>query len=169
MGHPLESADPPEACVLLFPIVRNIVTTIIVPDAVASNPTRTGGCFAFWRKDDAVEEATLVVCFQVGKLSAERTLKYIHFANEKAARLSRNPTHVSSFQSRDVSDRDKMNHKYGGAIRCGDSNLFFAFSGFSEIEDERICSFAALDLKLIDQDFVNRQINDARHPPLAGQ
>lgn len=141
----LRTCTSAEAAVLLAPEVRQIVRDIIAPVACERDSERTGGWFAFWRGDPSGEIVMPVVGFPAGLVSPERYLKYIHFANEKAVRLARRPADISSFQSRDESDPNRMNHKYGGAIRCGTggTRLIFSFSGFSELEDEQICVILA--------------------------
>lgn len=144
----LAICTPGEAATLLYPTISDIVAKIIIPAARARDPQRTGGWFAFWRSDPRITAAVPVIGFAVGTVSLERFQNYMHFANEKPARLGAIPTHISSWQSRDESDPDRMKHCYGGAIRCGEG-LFFSFSGFSEHEDEMICAIAADRLNLL--------------------
>lgn len=142
MAPNLAIRSPNVAATLLCPTVSDIVEKIIIPAATVRDPQRTGGWFVFWRSAPLNAAAVPVLGFAVGMVSPERFRKYMHFANEKAARLSARPMDISSWQSRDESDPDPMQRRYGGAIRCGEG-LFFSFSGFSEHEDELICAIAA--------------------------
>ncbi|MEK7623295.1 MAG: hypothetical protein AAB408_01320 [Patescibacteria group bacterium] len=169
MSENLAVASPSEASTELFHIIEAMVISVVRPMALARDPKRTGGWFTLWRKTPwnvADTEAVPVVGFPIGVVSAERFLTYIHFANEKAARLSVHPEHVSSWQSRDERDTDRMKHKYGGAIRCY-NGLFFSFSGFSELEDEMICTLAALELGVIGRDDIMMIIASSGNEPLA--
>lgn len=169
MNVDLRTCTSAEAAVLLAPDVRQIVKDIIVPVASQRDPDRTGGWFAFWRGDPSGEIVTPVVGLPAGLVSPERHLKYIHFANEKAVRLARRPDDVSSFQSRDESDPDRMKHKYGGAIRCGlldGMRLIFAFSGFSELEDEAVCVILARRARQLADDALFAIIKASRNERL---
>ncbi|EKD33275.1 MAG: hypothetical protein ACD_76C00054G0001 [uncultured bacterium] len=154
MKSELVDCTPIQAVETLFSVINFFVTGTVVQHATVRDKLRTGGWFAFWRKDPNSGSAVPIVGFAVGMVSAERFLKYMRFANEKAARLGSRPGDISSWQSRDVSDRDRMNHKTGGAIRCGDG-LIFSFSGFSEHEDEAICLFIAQWYDFIDMGALN--------------
>lgn len=66
-----------------------------------------------------------------GHVNQEKLPKYYHLSHEKAVRLSQNPTHVSSFQSRDGKNQ------FGGAVRTLDG-LIYSFSGFPELIDEAL-------------------------------
>ena len=164
MSVNLATCTPVEAATLLYPTGDGIVKEIIIPQATARDPQRTGGGVAFWRSDPNLTDTVPVVGFAVGTISPERFLKYMHFANEKAARLSARLMDISSWQSRDESDPDPMRHKYGGAIRCG-KELFFSFSGFDEHEDELICTVSAHRLRIIAYRVV-RQIAEASNNAL---
>lgn len=147
MNLDLQTCTSAEAAILLAPEVQQIVNKIIMPIAQERDPERTGGWFTFWRWDISGGVMMPVIGFPAGLVSPERFQKYSWFAMEKAARLAGLPDHISSFQSRDESDHDRMKHKYGGAIRCwrhGESlRLIFSFSGFSELEDESVCAILA--------------------------
>ena len=71
-----------------------------------------------------------------------------YLATEKVARLSRNPEHVSSFQSR-APDEDK----YGGAIRLPKARSpiigFMAWSSFPELVDEAYMLAVAMEAGLM--------------------
>lgn len=167
MPRNLATCSPHEATMFLFPIVDDIVRTIIMPVAQAREAQRTGGWFAFWRHDPSANAVVPVIGFAVGTVSAERFLKYQFFANEKADRLGNlHPEHVSSWQSRDTASRVQRENKYGGAIRCGE-RLYFGFSGFSEHEDEAICVLAAERLELIDAATIATIIDVSKNEPLA--
>lgn len=145
----LATCSPGEAAMLLYPFISTAVRDVVIPIATVRDPQRTGGWFTFWRSDPSITATVPVIGFAVGTVSTDRFQKYMYFANEKAARLGARPMDISSWQSRDESDPDRMQHKYGGAIRCGEG-LYFSFSGFSEHEDEMICAIVAYRLLLID-------------------
>ena len=152
MNVNLATCMPAEAAVMLASDLKQIVIEIIAPAARERDVERTGGLFAFWRTDPSGVVMTPVVGLPSGLVSPDRFRKYIYFASEKAIRLADHPDDVSSWQSRDESDPDRMNHKYGGAIRCGRvwvPHLIFSFSGFSELEDEAICVILARRFDLL--------------------
>lgn len=148
------TCNPVDAVTMLFNSVDHTVREFIMPIAIAGDPQRTGGWFALWRNDPNIDVAIPVAGFAIGAVSPERFLRYQFFANEKAQRLSTHITDISSWQSRDASNPDYMKNKYGGAIRC-DNNIFFSFSGFTEHEDEIICTITARQLGLISSRKVN--------------
>lgn len=149
----LSTCNPNEAMNLLYPAVQGDATNTVMPIALSRDPNRTGGWFAFYRKEPFEDEMVPVVEFAIGFVSGERFAKYQHFAREKAVRLGSmsrhgNPDHIASWQSRDDSDPDTMRHKYGGAILVS-PRLIFSFSGFSEHEDEMLCALVAHYLCII--------------------
>ncbi len=145
----LSTCDPDEAISHLYHAVYMVAETIVMPIAQKRDPDRTGGWFAFWRRDPAHTVVVVpVIGFAVGYVLPDRFVRYQYFADEKAARLAQHPEHVSSWQSRDVSPPNKMDHKYGGAIRVS-PELIFSFSGFSEHEDEMLCAIAAWHINLL--------------------
>lgn len=156
-GFDFATCTPEQAAVKLFGIVNTVVRTIVMPIAHNRDITRTGGCFSFWRRDP-IGCGVPVVSFPIGIVSPERALRYTFFANEKAARLSSHLGDISSWQSRDESGKNPMDHKYGGAISCPFSNLYFSFSGFSEHEDEMVCVFVANFFGLADNTFTRAVI-----------
>lgn len=134
--------NPAYAAELLYPAAQAALD-YVRPAATARDPKRTGGWFSFARANaDGV--VTPVIGFAVGMVSAERFDKYRRLANEKAYRLGTLPEHISSWQSRNADAG-----KFGGAIRCYEDRLIFSFSGFSEHEDELLCTIAADKLGLI--------------------
>lgn len=165
MAPDLSICSPNAAAALLYPTVSDIVAKIIIPAATVRDPQRTGGWFAFWRSDPLSAVAVPVLGFAVGMVSPERFRKYMHFANEKAARLGARPMDISSWQSRDEGDPDRMKHCYGGAIRCG-QGLFFSFSGFSEHEDEMICAIAAYHHALLTDAQLQQTMSVSNNRPL---
>lgn len=128
---------PAQAAEKLFPVIEWIVREKVLPTASARDPANTGGWFTFWR------DGAPLVGFAVGSVPADQLLRYVNFANEKAARLSKRPGDISSWQSRNVDAQ-----QYGGAV-CRDLSIIFSFSGFSEHEDELICALAGNELGLI--------------------
>ena len=88
---------------------------------------RQGGYFSI---ADA-ETGLFHIVTPIGMVSSEKTLKYLFLCQEKARRLSLNPCHVSSWQS-----RDEAKHQLGGAIRCG--SLTFSLSGLPELGNEAV-------------------------------
>ena len=149
MSYILSMLDPSYASNLLYPAVYHVVRDIIMPIAQARDPERTGGWFVFYRRDPRTDEVVPVFECSVGNVSGDRFAKYQHFAREKAVRLKgQKDLHISSWQSRDASAPDKMDHKYGGAIWVS-SRLILSFSGFSEHEDEAVCAIAAHRIELL--------------------
>ena len=69
----------------------------------------------------------------IGEPDRAKAPKYQSFAREKAFRLSQNPDHLTSWESRDVE-----NEQYGGAIRLP-SGLIISFSGMPEAVDTAFC------------------------------
>lgn len=67
----------------------------------------------------------------VGCVEQVKFPKYLRLCQEKAHRLACNPTHLSSWQSRDESAE-----KYGGAVRM--KSFIFSFSGLPELGDEAL-------------------------------
>jgi len=163
----LTVCTPGDAAVLLYPAVSGIVNDVIIPLATKRDPQRTGGWFTLWRHDPHVMEVVPVIGFAVGSVSADRFQKYMHFANEKAARLADRLTDISSWQSHDESVQDHMGRKYvyGGAIRCK-YGLIFSFSGFSEHEDEMICALVANSFSFISRPMIADIMRASNNEPL---
>lgn len=67
----------------------------------------------------------------VGTCAKPKVKAYRDFSIEKADRVFGNPTHISSWETRNESEQ-----KYGGAIVAGD--LILSFSGFPEHWDETL-------------------------------
>lgn len=160
----LSKVNTPEATSFLYYPIAAIVKDIIIPVASARDPQRTGGWFTFWRRSDQDGIWAPVVGFSVGSVSADRFLKYDFFATEKAFRLSYLRGHISSWQSRDDSNPDRMKHNYGGAIKCGD--FIFSFSGFTEHEDEMVGTLGARRLQLIGERETSEIIAASGNEPL---
>jgi len=141
----------------LLELAANHARNIVGLMAMRNDPTRTGGYFTFLRPDQKENNTVnLVIGFYVGtRLSSEQIAKCTQFATEKAHRLFSHPKDITSFQSRDDSDSDKMKHEYGGAIRlaCG---LIFSFSGYKDWENEAMCVLMARHLGFMQNDHANR-------------
>ena len=81
-------------------------------------------------------QGQLEAAFLVGKVPLEKAKMYAFFAQEKATRLSLHKDHVTSWQSRNETEK-----KYGGAIRVNDH--IFSFSGLLELFDEFLMALLA--------------------------
>lgn len=107
---------------------------------------RTGGAFVFFEPNH-----NWVTIFPIGNIrstseetSGQRAAQFIHFGTEKAIRLSKNPDHQTSWQSRDVDAK-----QYGGAIRIAFNGgyFIFSFSGLPECWDEALMLGVAIRMK----------------------
>lgn len=76
---------------------------------------------------------------EIGEVPAKKVTKYRNLSREKADRLTANPDHISSWQSRDPEEK-----KYGGAILVGD--LILSFSGLTEHGDETVMLLTAMKI-----------------------
>lgn len=159
----LQTCNPAQAASLLFPRLNSIVDNY----AHLRDPKLPGGWFAFWRLTLPTGIQAPLVGFALGDyVSADRILRYQYRANEKAARLYENPSHCSSWQSRDESDPDPWKRKYGGAVRCQES-IVFSCAGFPEHWDEFFCTVVGQSLDLISDDMVLRIITTSKNKMLA--
>ena len=99
------------------------------------------GYFAIF---DCVLECFVLKC-QIGINPPEKREKRFGLCQEKALRLYQNPSHKTSYQSRNPAER-----KYGGAVRVG--NFIFSFSGIpDELDDEALMAFVAYKAGLLTQ------------------
>jgi hypothetical protein len=99
----------------------------------------TGGYFCVADK----HTGTPLLTFVVGQPKVGTGTR--HNAQEKCLRISQNPGHISSWQSRDFD-----NKKYGGGIIT--SLYIIAYSGDKEHHDEAICVAVAKELGQINVD-----------------
>ena len=106
---------------------------------------RKGGYLCVAEGDSGNPHFTVLVG---GHVNQKKLPRYYHLSHEKAVRLSQNPTHVSSFQSRDGEN------KFGGAVRTL-NGLIYSFSGFPELVDEAlVLSLMRLGAKFKDKDSI---------------
>jgi len=91
----------------------------------------------------------------IKEIPEEKKEKYVFLAKEKAERLAENPTHLSSYESRDEKYVFLCNNqqwgKWGGAIRVNNYYIF-AFSGFPELLDEAFVCFLAIKYEFMKAD-----------------
>lgn len=80
-----------------------------------------------------------MMILRIGEPDENKLTRSFSLCQEKAGRLLANPTHLSSWQTRDV-----QQGRYGGAIRTKDHVL--AFSGHIETADEAVLVNAACAL-----------------------
>ncbi len=119
------------------------------------DPTDTGIWFSCWwsLKDEPVSG---MVGFPVGFAPEVKWPKYMHFANEKAYRTARHPSHYSSWQSRgNLGHPNPWEARYGGGIRLDpppNYDMVFAVSGSSEHFDELIAIRTAQKLGVLNMD-----------------
>ena len=106
---------------------------------------RTGGylCVA-----NAVNGLPLLIA-RIGADDFENHWAHLDACREKCSRLARCKSHITSWQSRNLSKK-----KFGGAVRAG--NLIFSFSGLSEIGDEIFSLALAMQLGHVDIEFCNK-------------
>jgi len=93
---------------------------------------------------DTVNGRPWFIC-SFGIMLEEKWPRYLHFAQEKALRLAVNPSHESSWQS-----RNEEEEQWGGAIRAG--QYILSFSGLPEKWDEALCLAVAFTHQLINMD-----------------
>jgi hypothetical protein len=131
------------------------------------------GWFTIWQKAcDGSDEVGPVTAFAIGSIPTSKGAIYPHFANEKAERLLVHREHVSSWESRDLSSEDELQHCYGGAIRGmeteqGDqSDVIFSFSGLSEHLDEMLCVLTMYLLHMITLDRAAQIAEFSENEPL---
>ena len=80
---------------------------------------------------------------------AEKANRYYFFAEEKAMRLQRHASHLSSRQS-----MNKAQEQYPGAVRCRSSEgaeVILSFSGLPAAADEALMLLIALELRWMDE------------------
>ena len=99
---------------------------------LSGDPTRNGGYLCV----SAPTGLVLAIALIGDVPKHEKAVKYIAFCQEKNWRLFLNPSHVSSFESRN----EKMD-MYGGAIRTNDFNL-----SFSGLQDDRLDEALVLEV-----------------------
>lgn len=120
--------------------VKHAVRRVV---AHLNDPNRQGGYFCLVDKGGKGNPLGLpTLILGIGTVPAEKGLKYLAFAQEKAHRLAEHPEHQSSWQS-----RNEGAEQWGGAIAAGP--YVFSFSGLPEHGDEAAMLLAADELGLI--------------------
>ncbi len=92
---------------------------------LCGDPTRQGGYFCI---ADGETGFPLVIT-AIGTVAEEKAEKYLALCQEKARRLARNQTHLSSWESRDPEENE-----WAGAVRG--NRLIGSFSALPELWDE---------------------------------
>lgn len=104
------------------------------------NEGRSGGILRVWNRTSYYP----LIVAPIGKnIPYYKMHQYLFYSEEKGRRLMANPSHLSSWVSRDAD-----NDLYGGGIVT--PNYIVTFSGFSEIWDETICLSGSLELAWLD-------------------
>lgn len=107
---------------------------------------RTGGYLAL--QHDTHPRPVLVVL--LGEVSDDKAERYFRNVQKKLEMLGQNPSHVSTFESRDLAKE-----QYGGGIRTA-SGWRSAFSGLPEEGDLALCLlFAKKVMSIEDHEIVN--------------
>lgn len=160
--YALDTADA------IFPTTRYILRSDVIPLATAIDKTDTGGWFTVWHQpSDEFHGYSPVFGGRIGRITGAYPPAMLQtIANEKAERLARYRSHFSSWESRDVSHPDPLQHKYGGAIRVS-RGMIFSFSGLAEHFDEMAMVLAAIHLKLITRAQVDHIIEVSRNVHLS--
>lgn len=123
-----------DACLLAH---KRVERDTGVKEKLAEKDRLLGGCFCI-----ADTEGNVILVVAVGEMDPEKFPKYVAFSQEKAARLGRNPSHVSSRETR---DENAVPPQYAGGLRG--EEFIVAFSGGPEPVDEL---YSAMVLNLID-------------------
>lgn len=151
----------------LVPVIEQLFNKFILPRASALDPTDTGGWFTVWRAVSPGQSHAFepVLGVKIGTITGTNPLKTLmRVANEKAARLAFYPFHLSSWESRDLSNNDPAQHKYGGAIRVP-YNEIWSFAGLAEHYDEALLLLAARILRPWHPDQILRIVERSDNAP----
>ncbi|MBT4153214.1 MAG: hypothetical protein HOE53_01035 [Candidatus Magasanikbacteria bacterium] len=128
--------------------------------------------FTVWQLAHGTDEVGPVAAFAIGAIPTTKGTIYPHFANEQAERLLVHPDHLSSWESRDVSGDDELQHSHGGAIRGmeteqGDhSDVIVSSYGLSEHLDEMLCVLTMYLLHMITLDRAAQIAEFSENEPL---
>jgi hypothetical protein len=112
--------------------IIDIAREWIVPACRIDGRGKTGGYLCV-----ASPYGNHLMCI-IGQIpNPEKEAQYRKFCQEKALRLLRLSSHISSWES-----RDEVGKMYGGAV-LADSNIVFSFSGLTEHMDEAFAAIVA--------------------------
>jgi hypothetical protein len=101
--------------------------------------------------DDATGKGILLICM-IRICPSEKAGRYLVLSQEKASRLSKSPSDISSYQTRDATA-----DKWGGAVRAG--SIVISFSGLPELADEAVSVYVARRMGLMDKSQMQKVAN----------